>query len=54
MMFWPSAWVFPGGHIEVDEGLDEGSLREFQEEVGIKVETNVTMGRNERTYTYKG
>ena len=28
---------FPGGHIEVDEGLDEGALREFHEETGVKV-----------------
>ena len=35
MGFFPSAWVFPGGHIEVDEGLDEGALREFFEETGV-------------------
>ena len=54
MSFWPSAWVFPGGHIEVDEGLDEGSLREFFEEVGIKIETHKIEGSAERTYTYAG
>ena len=35
MAFWPSAWVYPGGHIEVNEGLDEGSLRELYEETGV-------------------
>ena len=35
MGFYPSAWVFPGGHLEVDEGLDEGALREFFEETGV-------------------
>ena len=37
MKAWPKAWVFPGGHIEVDEALDEGSLRECYEEVGIEI-----------------
>ena len=44
MSFFPRAWVFPGGHIEVDEGLDEGSLREFFEEVGVDVKTIITEG----------
>lgn len=35
MRSFPKAWVFPGGHIEVDEGIDEGVLREFYEETGI-------------------
>ena len=34
---FPSAWVYPGGNIEVGEGLDEGSLREFYEETGVKI-----------------
>ena len=36
---FPSAWVFPGGHLEVDEGLEEGSLREFFEEIGVEIKT---------------
>ena len=50
----PSAWVFPGGHIEVDEGLDEGSLRKFFEETGVKIETKRFEGSTERMYTYAG
>ena len=42
MKFFPRAWVFPGGHIEVDEGLDEGALREFFEETGVEVKTVIT------------
>ena len=37
MGFFPKAWVFHGGHIEVDEGLDEGAIIEFHEETGIQV-----------------
>ena len=48
MGFFPSAWVFPGGHIEVDEGLDEGALREFHEEIGIEIQTRRTEGQEER------
>ena len=44
MAFWPSAWVYPGGHIEVGEGLDEGSLREFYEETGVKIVTEKIEG----------
>lgn len=46
MKFWPSAWVFAGGHIEVDENLDEGALREFYEETGIKVSINYQQGQS--------
>lgn len=35
MSFFPKAWVFPGGHLDADEGLDEGGLREFYEETGV-------------------
>ena len=52
MAFWPSAWVYPGGHIEVGEGLDEGSLREFYEETGVKIVTEKIEGSAERKYTY--
>lgn len=44
MKFWPKAWVFPGGHIEVDEGLDEGALREVFEETGVDVKTKIING----------
>ena len=31
------AWVFPGGHLEVGESLEEGALRELEEEAGISI-----------------
>lgn len=34
---FPSAWVFPGGHLEKNENFDEGMLREVYEETGIQV-----------------
>ena len=54
MSFWPSAWVYPGGHIEVGEGLDEGSLRELHEETGVKVSVQKLSGQARRKYTYAG
>jgi len=54
MGFFPKAWVFPGGHLEVDEGLDEGALREFFEETGIKVDVKKVSGSHLRTYSYNG
>jgi len=44
MSFFPKAWVFPGGHLEVNEGLDEGALREFYEESGIEIKVHRTVG----------
>ena len=52
MGFFPSAWVFPGGHIEVDEGLDEGALREFFEETGVQVKTAILVDKEDRKYSY--
>lgn len=54
MGFFARAWVFPGGHIEVDEGLDEGALREFREETGIEIEVHKERGKQNRSYSYKG
>ena len=54
MAFFPRAWVFPGGHIEVDEGLDEGSLREFFEETGVHIRTKKVKGQSNRVYSYAG
>ena len=42
MGFFPSAWVFPGGHIEVDEGLDEG----------VQVKTAISVDKEDRKYSY--
>jgi 8-oxo-dGTP pyrophosphatase MutT (NUDIX family) len=37
MRSFPRAWVPPGGHVEWDETLIEGGLRELEEETGLKL-----------------
>eukprot|EP00736_Rhodelphis_marinus_P011970 Rmarinus@m.27837 len=37
MRSYPSCWVFPGGHVDDGESLEEGAVRELLEEVGIDV-----------------
>lgn len=37
MRTFPGVWVPPGGHIEPDETLLEGGLRELSEETGLKL-----------------
>ena len=54
MGFFPRAWVFPGGHLEVDEGLEEGALREFYEEVGVEVKTRWDSESGCKKYSYGG
>lgn len=39
MNFFPGAWVFPGGHLEIGESLEEGAIREVEEETGIHIDT---------------
>ena len=34
-LLFPCAWVLPGGHLEPNEGMLEGGLRECVEEVGL-------------------
>ena len=46
MGFFPKAWVFPGGHIDAGEGLDEGGLRELYEETGLEITVNRNRGNS--------
>lgn len=32
---YPDTWSFPGGHVELDETLDDALVREVGEEVGL-------------------
>lgn len=41
MNTFPGVWVPPGGHVELDESLEEAGLRELHEEVGIRL-SNIT------------
>lgn len=47
---FPGAWVLPGGHLELDEDLEEGALRELREETGILI----VPGKEPGTYSYAG
>ena len=38
MKLFPRAWVLPGGHIEKGESLEDGVIREIEEETGVKIE----------------
>ena len=35
MKYFPGAWVLPGGHLEPEETLERGGLRELHEETGV-------------------
>jgi len=37
MKFFTRAWVFPGGHVDPGELLEEAVLRELHEECGVKI-----------------
>ncbi len=38
------AWTYPGGFMEIDETVEEGAVREAQEEVGIQVRLGDIVG----------
>lgn len=38
MYTFPNAWVLPGGHIDLHEGLKHGVIREIREETGIEID----------------
>ena len=42
LKIFPHAWVMPGGHVEPGESLEEGVIREIQEETGINIETKIS------------
>eukprot|EP00352_Strombidinopsis_acuminata_P003505 CAMPEP_0176383282 /NCGR_PEP_ID=MMETSP0126-20121128/33376_1 /TAXON_ID=141414 ORGANISM="Strombidinopsis acuminatum, Strain SPMC142" /NCGR_SAMPLE_ID=MMETSP0126 /ASSEMBLY_ACC=CAM_ASM_000229 /LENGTH=40 /DNA_ID= /DNA_START= /DNA_END= /DNA_ORIENTATION= len=37
MSTFPLAWVFPGGHLEKGETLEQGAVRELEEECGLEI-----------------
>lgn len=45
MMYFPSAWVLPGGHIDRGESLEEGVIREILEETGVNIEAFIEGGQ---------
>jgi ADP-ribose pyrophosphatase YjhB (NUDIX family) len=40
----PDRWIFPSGHVEAGETLDEAALREVQEEAGVEAEVICNLG----------
>jgi 8-oxo-dGTP pyrophosphatase MutT (NUDIX family) len=40
----PSSWIFPKGHVEPGESLEEAALRELREEAGVQGEVDRPVG----------
>ncbi|WP_343947846.1 NUDIX domain-containing protein [Nonomuraea longicatena] len=40
----PDTWEFPGGEVELGEGLEDAARREIREEYGMEVELTGTLG----------
>ena len=45
-------WALPGGHLEMDETLEDGVIRELREETGIKVPVPVLKGSIHATHMF--
>lgn len=45
-------WEFPGGKIEPGEPAEACLVREFQEELGVRVRVGALLGVTEHTYDY--
>ena len=46
-------WKFPKGHLEDKESMQDGALREVEEETGIKAKIISKVGDSKYTLTYK-
>lgn len=40
----PGSWIFPKGHVEPGESLEQGALRELREEAGVEGEVIEPVG----------
>ncbi len=47
-------WDLPGGFIEINETLEESTIREIKEELGVKIENIKYFKSYADTYSYKG
>lgn len=47
----PSHWIFPKGHVEPGEELDEAALRELEEEAGVTGEVGPPWARTSSAWT---
>lgn len=48
----PAHWIFPKGHVEPGESLEEAALRELREEGGVEGEPVGSVGSN--AFTFRG
>lgn len=35
--YWQGKWICPGGRLELGEGIEEGVIREIEEETGLEI-----------------